>query len=188
MNAQQLLAKLKAYPLALSLFGVAILLAGWAYYRSTGALVDATATLDQATQDNNLYNKNVTAGERIDEQLAELTVDGKKFKDALFDPTSVVLNQQYFYDVGTKANVQIGDPVEGTIDRDKDPTRPSVTTFSLTVSGHWENMVNFIYDLQTGPRMLRFAQVRLVKSASAHSVGGDASRLDMSLVVEMLGQ
>ncbi len=31
MNLKQILAKLKAYPLALSLFGAAILLAGWAY-------------------------------------------------------------------------------------------------------------------------------------------------------------
>ena len=142
MNIQQILAKLKAYPLALSLFGAAILLAGWAYYRSTGALQDATAALDQATQDSDRFNNNVTAGEKIDEQLAELTADAKKFKDALINPTTTVLNEQYFYDIGAQASVEIVDPQQGLIDRDKDPTRPSVTTFELTATGHWDNLAS----------------------------------------------
>jgi len=187
MTPQQLLAKIKAYPLALSLFGAAILLAGWAYYRSTGALADATAALDQATQDSDRFNNNATAGEKIDDHLAELTADAKKFKDALINPTTTVLNEQYFYDIGAQANVEIVDPQQGAIDRDKDPSRPSVTTFQLTATGHWDNLVTFLYDLQTGPHLLRFTRVRLVKTPQSHSTG-DVNRLDLILVVEMLGQ
>jgi hypothetical protein len=188
MNSKQILAKLKAYPLALSLLGVAILLAGWAYYRSTGALQDASAALDQATQDSDRYNNNVAAGEKIDEQLAELTADGKKLQDALINTTSVILNQQYFYDIGAQAGVEIVDPSQGNTDRDKDPTRPSVTSFELTAKGHWDNLASFIYDLQTGPHLLRFIRVRLVKTPQSHSADEDANRLDLILDLEMLGQ
>ncbi len=191
MNLQQILAKLKAYPLALSLFGVAILLAGWAYYRDTGALQDASAALDQATQDNDRYNQNVAAGEKIDDHLAELAADVKKYNDALINTTAVVFNQQYFYDIGAPAGVTIVNPTQGATEPNKDPSRPSVTTFNLTAIGHWDSIASFVYGLQTGPHLMRFSRFRLVKSQqsrSATNTTGDTNLLELTLIVEVLGQ
>jgi hypothetical protein len=190
MNAQQLLAKLKAYPLALSLFGVAILLAGWAYYRDSGALTDAQAASKDASDKAILYNNNVTAGEKIDEHLAELTDDAKKFKDALINPSSVVLNEQYFLDIAKQAGVQIVNPTEGATDRGKDTSEPSVVTFTMGASGHWENIAAFLYGLQTGPHLLRVNMLHLIKSQQMRSntAGVDSNRLEITLIVEVLGQ
>jgi hypothetical protein len=188
MNTQQILAKLKAYPLALSLFGVAILLAGWAYYRSTGAWVDATAALDQATQDSERFNQNVAAAEKIDEQITELTGDEKKFKDALINTSTTVLNEQYFYDIGKPSGVTIGDPTQGATEPHKDPSAPTVTSFQLTASGHWDDIASFLYGLQTGPHLLRVNRFSLVKTPQSHSAVGDTNRLDLTLVVDVLGQ
>jgi hypothetical protein len=188
MTPQQFLAKIKAYPLALSLLGAAILLAGWAYYRSSGALVDATAALDQAMQDNDRYNTNAAAGEKIDDHLAELASDGKKLKDALINTTTTVLNEQYFYDVGKPAGVTIGDPTQGATEPHKDTTVPSVTAFQLTANGHWNNIASFLYGLQTGPHLLRVSHFRLSKTPQSRSDTGDNNRLDLTLSVEVLGQ
>jgi hypothetical protein len=190
MNFKQILAKLKAYPLALSLFGVAVLLAGWAYYRDTGALQDVSAALDQATQDNDRYNSNVAAGEKIDDHLAELAADGKQFNDALINTTAVVFNQQYFYDIGAQAGVTLVNPTQGATEPNKDPTRPSVTTFTLNATGHWNNIVSFVYGLQSGPHLMRFSRFHLVKSQQSRSAtnASDTNELDLTLVVEVLGK
>lgn len=193
MNLQQILAKLKAYPLALSLLGAAILLAGWAYYRDSGALQDASTALDQATQDNERYNSNVKAGEEIDDQAAELAADAKKYNDALINTASVVLNQQYFYDIGAPTGVTIFNPTQGATEPNKDPSRPSVTTFALTADGHWDGLTSFVYGLQTGPRLLRFSRFQLIKTTKTPrggvvSTAGDFNQLELTLVVEVLGQ
>ena len=189
MNLQQLITKLKAYPLALSLFGVAILLAGWAYWRSSGTLQDDYDQLDQVKKDSELYNKNVTSGEKIDEHLGELTADGNKFKAALINYGDVVLNQQYFRDIAEKAGVQVVDPTQGTMaERGKDPAEPSLITFNLSASGRWSNMVAFIYGLQTGDRLLRFNLFRLEKTKVQLGTTGDSDLLVVTLNVEVLGQ
>jgi hypothetical protein len=190
MNAQQLLAKLKAYPLALSLFGVAILLAGWAYYRDSGALTDAEAASKDASDKYQLYQNNVTAGDKIDEQVSELTDDAKKFKDALINPSSVVLNEQYFFDIAKQAGVQIVNPTEGATDRGKDPAEPSVVTFTMAATGQWNNIAAFLYGLQTGSHLLRVNMLHMLKSPQMRSstAGDESNRLDITLTVEVLGQ
>jgi len=187
MNLKQILAKLKAYPLALSLLGVAILLAGWAYWRSSGALVDAEAQLEDVQASHDLSNKNVAAGEKIDEQVTELTADAAKFKATLINPTDVVLNQQYFYDIAEKAGVAVVDPTQGlTAERSKDPVEPSLTTFTLAATGKWSDMVAFLDGLQAGPRLLRFNLFHLEKSKQLVGTVGDL--LVLNLTVEVLGQ
>ncbi len=189
MNLQQLIAKLKVYPLALSLVGVAILLAGWAYWRSSGALQDAYDQLDQVTKDSELYNKNVSAGEKIDDHVGELNTDASKFKTALINYADVVLNQQYFRDVAEKAGVQILDPTQGTMaERGKDPAEPALISFTLSASGRWDAIVTFLDGLQTGPRMLRINQFHLEKTKVMAGSTGPADLLNLTLNVEVFGQ
>jgi len=165
MNAKQILAKIKMYPLAISLIGAAILLAGWAYWRSTGALVEAHDQFDVVTQQNDSIDKNTKASELIEEQLAELNADAVKFAAGLVNPVEDITNQQYFYNLELDAGVeQITDPVHTVTERTKDPTEPSFATFSLSVSGHWDNIVSFLYGLQTGPHPMRIGMFQLAKA------------------------
>ncbi|HVU38405.1 MAG TPA: hypothetical protein VHC95_08730 [Opitutales bacterium] len=187
MNSKQLLAKLKAYPLAVGLFLAAAVLGGWTYWRSTGALADMQAQLDEVTQQNELISKNSAAGELLNEQLAELTSDADKFSASLINPVEDIPNQQYFYDLEHTAGVeQIADPIHTLTTRGKDPSEPAVATYTLAVAGHWDNLVSFLYSLQTGPHPLRITLFQLTKSQQIR--GTDAERLELNLAVEMLGK
>jgi len=191
MNLKQILAKLKAYPLALSLFGAAILLAGWAYWRSSGAMDDADQLLEQVTQDNELYNKNVGAGDKITEHLAELTADDAKFKAALINLGDVIPNQQYFRDAAKDAGVAVSDLAPGpTPEHSKDPAEPLLINFTLSATGRWNEIVSFVYALQTGPHLLRINLFRLEKSKLIAGLGSGmvADQLVLTLNVEVLGQ
>lgn len=189
MTSKQLVAKAKLFPLAISLIVVAIALAGWTYWRTTGALVDAQEAFDKATQQNDLISKNSAASELLAEQLAELTADATKLDAGLINPIEDISNQQYFYDLEQAAGVeQISDPVHTETSRTKEPGNPSVASFSLSVAGHWDNILAFLHALQTGPHPLRVNLMQITKSAQLRSQGGDTSRLNLNLAVELLGK
>jgi Tfp pilus assembly protein PilO len=187
MNAQQILAKLKAYPLALALLGAAIILAGWAYYRS-GSLDDLHDQLDTATAQNDQTSNNVKDGINLKEQLDQLTTQVAQFKPGLIVPSAVIPNQQYFYDFEQSTGVQLLDIADAGTVPGKDAGELSVTTFKLSASGSWNNILTFINALQTGPHYLRFNQFRIEKSDQARSSAGVAQALKLSVTVEVLGQ
>jgi len=188
MKPKDILAKIKAYPLALSLIGVAILLAGITYWRSTSTLEDARSEVDTVTQESDRLSKNTAASELLDEQLAEVNADATKFATGLINPVEDISNQQYFYDLEHAAGVeQVTDPAHTTTDRSKDTAEPSVAAFSLSVSGHWDNILSFLYALQSGPHPLRISIFQLVKSPQTRNTS-DTDRLVLTLTVEMLGK
>jgi len=187
MNAKQIWSKIKVYPLALTLFGLAILLAGWAYYRG-GDLDDAESQRDTITSDNDQVSKNVADSINLDTQLVSLTADVAKLKAGLINPTDVIPNQQYFYDLEQSTGVQILDPTEEGTVRSKDPAEPSITTFQLSATGQWENIISFLYALRTGPHFMRFGVVKIDKVATLGGGVSDSQRLTLTLNVEMLGQ
>ncbi len=187
MNAQQILAKIKAYPLALALLGTAIVLAGWAYYRS-GSLDDLHGELDTATAQNDEISNNVKEGINLKEQLDQLTAAVARFKPGLITPSAIIPNQQYFYDFEQSTGVQILDiAVAGSVPG-KDPAEPSVTTFKLGAAGSWDSILAFLNALQTGPHYLRFSQFRIEKSEQARTTVGVVQPLKVSLTIEVLGQ
>ncbi len=190
MKPKEVLAKILAYPLALSLLGAAIVLAGWAYWRSSGTLVDAHTELDTVTQQSDRISKNNASSELLDEQLAELNTDATKLTNGLINPVEDIANQQYFYDLEHTAGLeQLADPLHTTTDHSKDPAEPSIATFTLSVAGHWENILSFLYALQSGPHPLRITLIQMAKSPQIHSAtGGDVGRLNITLTVEMLGK
>jgi len=188
MKPKEALTKILAYPLALSLLGAAIVLAGWAYWRSTGPLVDAHTLLDTVTQQSDIVSKNTAASELLDEQLVELNADAAKLAAGLINPVEDISNQQYFYDLEHAAGVeQVSDPFHLTTERSKDPAEPSVATFTLSVSGHWDSIVSFLYALQSGPHPLRISICKVTKSAQIRNTG-DTERLILSLTIDMLGK
>jgi len=189
MKPKEILAKILAYPLALSLVGAAIVLAGWAYWRSSGTLEDAHTELDTVTQQSDCISKNNASSELLDEQLAELNADATKLTTGLINPVEDIANQQFFYDLERTTGVeQISDPLHTTTEHSKDPAEPSIATFTISVAGHWENILSFIYALQSGPHPLRISLMQLAKSPQLRSAAGEVGRLNLTLTVEMLGK
>lgn len=187
MNSQQLLAKIKAYPLALSLFGAAIVLAGWAYYRS-GSLDDLRGEYDTVTVNNDQIASNVKDGINFKEQVDQLTAALTQFKPGLIKPSAVIPNQQYFYDYEQTTGVQVLDPIEGQTTVSKDPAEPSVTTFKLSASGSWENVITFLNALQTGPHFMRIYQYSFERFPQERNAAPSSQPIRVSLTLEVLGQ
>jgi Tfp pilus assembly protein PilO len=184
MNAQQLIAKFKTYPLASILTLAAIVLAGWAYYRS-GTLDDLRGDFDTVVAQNDQTSKNVTEGNNFKEQLDQLTAAVARYKPGLINPSANIPNQQYFYDF-ENTGVQIVDLGEVSSVAGKDD--PSVTTFKLTASGTWDNIITFVNALQSGPHYLRFSQFDIVKAPQSRSTAGVVQPVSVSLLLEVLGQ
>jgi len=191
MNAKQILAKIKAYPLALALVGVAIVLSGWAYYRS-GSLDDLRGQLDTVMADNDQTSKNVQEGINLKEELDQLTAALAAFKPALIKPSAIIPNQQFFYDYEQTTGVQIQDPIEGLTVVSKDPAEPSVTSFKMSATGNWENIATLLNALQAGPPYMRFYQFSLERGQQARTLPGvtatNSELVHLSLTLEVLGQ
>ncbi len=184
MNPQQIIAKIKSYPLACGLVLAAILLAGWAYYRS-GSLEDLRGELDTVLAQNDQSNKNVTEGNNFKEQLDQLTAAVARYKPGLINPSANIPNQQYFYDF-ENSGVLIVDLGEVSSVAGKD--EPSITTFKLNASGTWDNMISFVNALQSGSHYLRFSQFDIAKAPQSRSTAGVAQPVSVSLLLEVLGQ
>jgi Tfp pilus assembly protein PilO len=186
VKTQQLLPKLKAYPLAISLALVALLAAGWTEYRQ-GDMDQADSDYKDASDQNEIVTNNLVAGRTLDAHLNQLGEDKKTIDAALIDPTQSVANQQYFFGFES-TGVSILDPTEGNPIVSKDAAEPSITPFTLSATGQWDNMVDFIYGLETGPRLLRFNTFRLEKSQQTLNVGSEPDRMVLTLSVEILGK
>ncbi len=190
MNAKQLWAKLKAFPLAVSLFLAAALLSGWTYWRSTGALDDATQQHDDLDAQNSVVAKNLTEGEQIEDQFTELSANADKFAANLIDPAPLAdtLNQSYFWNLERDTGVdQLVDPDHVKTIKDKDPAIPSVTTFTLAVAGTWANIIKFTNALEGGPHPLRITEYQLARASQLRNAS-DNERVNLTLTVEMLGK
>jgi hypothetical protein len=187
MNTQQIMAKLKAYPLALGLLLVAIALAGWAYYRS-GTLDDLYGDLDTVTAENDQTSKNVTDSINLKEQLDQLNAGLVQFTPGLINTTAIIPNQQYFYDLEQSTGVKIYDPGQGLTIHSKDPAEPSITNFKLTAAGSWDNFITFLNALQTGPHFIRFDQIVITKSEQTRSVDSNGQAVSATISLEVLGQ
>jgi len=187
MNASQILTKIKAYPLALGLFGAALVLSGWAYYRS-GTLDDLHGEFDTVSAENDQIQANVKEGINLKEQLDQLNAAVAQFKPGLINPSAVIPNTQYFYDFEQSTGVQIIDPGQvGTV-ASKDPAEPSVTSFKLTAVGPWDKIITFLNALQTGPHYLRINQINFDRGMASHSGATVVQTVRVYLMIEVLGQ
>jgi Tfp pilus assembly protein PilO len=180
------LAKLKAYPLAISLLLAAMLAAGWTAYRQ-GDMDQADSDYKTASDQNDVVTNNLVAGRSLDAHLNELGEDKKIIDAALINPAESVANQQYFFSFES-TGVSIIDPIQGMPILSKDSAEPSVTPFTLSAIGQWDNMVSFVYGLQTGSHLLRFNSFRLEKSQQTLSIGSAPDRLVLTLSLEVLGK
>jgi hypothetical protein len=185
MNPQVILAKIKAYPLAVSLAVAAIIMAGLAYYQD-GNLDDDLAAGKDLDQQSTVMSDNLVFGRDLDTNLKQLKDAQKNLTDALIDPDNVIENQQYFYGFEHIDGLQIIDPTQLHTDREKDATM-SVTTFTLQATGSWSNITTFLYELQTGLHLVRISKFDLEK---LDRPGPDAApeQLDASLEVQVLGK
>ncbi|MGA2051735.1 MAG: hypothetical protein ABSH19_00345 [Opitutales bacterium] len=184
MNPQVILAKIKAYPLAVGLAVAAIIMAGLAYYQE-GTLDDDLDASKDLDQQSTTMADNLVFGRDLDASLKQLEAADQTLQAALIEPENIIENQQYFYGFEHIDGLHIIDPTQEHTDRDKDATM-SVTTFSLQASGTWESITSFLYELQTGPHLVRVSKFSLEKFTHP---GFDAppEQLIATMEVQVLG-
>jgi hypothetical protein len=185
MNVQVILAKIKAYPVAVSLVVAAIIMALVAYFRQD-SLSDAQDQSKSLDDQSKTMTNNIVFGGNLKTNLAQLREAQKSLTVALIDPDSIIENQQYFYGFERIDGLHIVDPMQSHTDRDKDATM-SVTTFTLEATGNWAAMTAFLYSLQTGPHLVRVSHLVLEKYNQS---GRDAlpEQLSATLEVQVLGK
>jgi hypothetical protein len=184
MKPQQILAVLKTFPLALGLVGAAVLMAAWTYFRQDTLDADRLNAQDLAQQVETMSD-NLTYGKDLAESLTALQIEVKGLEAGLIDPDHVIENQEYFYSFEESSGVHILDPTQAGTVRGKDPKGMSTTTFTLSATGSWSQIVSFLYQLETGPRLLRVSKFQLGKSGESSS--DSVNQLEADLQVEVLG-
>ena len=111
MNAQVILAKIKAYPVAVSLVVAAIIMALVAYFRQD-SLADAQDQSKSLDDESKTMTNNIVFGGNLKANLAQLREAQKDLTVALIDPNNIIENQQYFYGFERIDGLHIIDPTQ----------------------------------------------------------------------------
>ncbi len=187
MKKEQIMVQLKTYPLAVGLVVLAILMGGLGYYLQT-ALDEAHDTSKDLEDKADTVARNIAAGHDLEANRAQLQADLKTLDAALLDPTEVIENQQYFWNLEATSGIKVSAPNQGlTTALGKNKDDMSTTPFTIGASGSWETVTKYLYQLETGTHLVRVHQFRLSKDEQQGKLG-QPNQLAVAMDLEVLGK
>lgn len=170
MNAQQLLDKLKQYPLAVVCVVVIFVALAVGFLRGDKLPV-AQAEYDTVLQESEVMNSNRENAVDLEENLEQLTEMVAKIEDRLIDPDARTDNYRYFLGMAERAQVSLDDPSSGNMVNSAEAGLKefAVLDFSLSATGSYDKVLRFLYELRTGHHVTRINSVSL---SPARNAGG----------------
>lgn len=106
------------------------------------------------------------------------------------NPANKARNFQFFYNLESRNNVRIlsldqEDPVDNPPDWLPELDIYQGITFELSVSGRWENLIGFLYELENSRRFVRVDEYTLRVPSG---VTADPRTLEVVIRLDVLGQ
>ena len=173
----------KRQPLLAVCIALCLALGGSLYLRS-GLLDETQALLDEQSKLQRKLAANVKNGTKLDEQTASLKKVNELIRSNALKEGDLAANQQLFLRLETETNVKLVDlrplpippPAKGA------PAKGYVPmAFSLSVSGPYRNIMEFLKRLESGLTLAKVTQ-----ASAAFSSSPDAEQT-LALTVEVLG-
>src|SRR4051812_2615214 len=181
MNAffQQFLASARRNPVMV--FSIAMLLvAAVAYYFVERRQAELTARHDRVRAEGDAVLLALTGHSRIQSQLAVVQEALDRINRNLVVENDLAGNLDYFYQIEKSTRVHLSDlnqlssqPVEGD-------SPYKTVPFSLRMSGQYYQLISFLHELETGPRLVK------VKGYNFSRRDPAADLLSLDLNVEVL--
>ncbi|MGF1484718.1 MAG: hypothetical protein ACFBZ8_10190 [Opitutales bacterium] len=196
MNTQDLVKKLKTYPLAVVGALLTVVVGGFGFVRSD-VLPELRLRCDDLRHELSGYEANIRAGDSLQDDLLNAKGVVTKIERRLIDPEETIANLQYFLAFETSTGVDLSDPrlsgitggnYAAAATKGKKGKKPKATPFSevsynLDASGSYEDLLGLVHALQASRFFMRVDAINLRPSQSLE--GGN---MDMGLTLSILGQ
>jgi len=176
MNSEQLLAKLKQYPLAVGCVLVIIVMLVLSFLR--GDRISALqAEADQLQAQDEVIDANAKNAHELPKNLETLQEIAENIDSRVIDPEANTDNYRYFLGMAEAANVQLVDPSTGKVSQPKDMKVYPLVNIPLQVTGEFKNVLKFVYLLRTGNYIIRIDRMLLTPREG----GGNVYRVSLNL-------
>ena len=182
MNAvlQQFIALARRYPLvifSLALFSV-LSVANYFLWQRQQVL---TARHEEVRRNGEAMLLALNGYSRINTQLATVQEALGLIERNLIVEGDLAENLGYFYQMETRSNVRLGQLNQFSSQPSAEGNPFKSVPFSFRVTGTYPQMINFLRELETGPRLLR------IKTYSFNRSDPKSNALALDLTVELLG-
>lgn len=184
MNAELILERIKAYPIAVAGLVLTLILGVVLYLRS-GNLPELQAQYDTAEKQVEAIKRNSINAVNLKADLEELEVITEEIESRLMRAGDKSENLQYFYELEESSEVSMQNPVlAGYQDvGKKSPLRTKVfaqLNYRLSFQGTFPAVLGFMYQMRTGKHFMVLDSVRI---SPVSSVSGEIVQADVSLGV-----
>lgn len=162
MTAAQLLARLRAYPLATALFALVIVLAVFWYIRG-GPAAEVQSEHQRLQLEWDRITANLNRAEGLGADLEALRAAVEEIGEHLIDPDEKAINYQYFYGLEQATGVRIllleqSDQLPAV----PGDARYQPVEFRLSATGDFRSLADFIYRIERGAQFARLDSFRLL--------------------------
>lgn len=156
MNVAVIVAKLKQYPIAVISVGIAMVFAILIFFRG-GLVTERETTLVELESRFQLIQRNVINSNHLAANVDEIKAMVADVESRLIKPSNTVANTRYFLSLENQAGVKINDPSMGEIRTPNPRGLPNLThvSYTLTVNGDFNSVVDLLYLLHTGEHFSR---------------------------------
>ncbi|GHB94260.1 hypothetical protein [Cerasicoccus arenae] len=165
MNTQQLIAKLKQYPLAVGCTLVLVVMLVLGFLRSD-RLPELNTQYDALQQEAEKINSNSQNAVDLAANLEKLNALVSNIESRLIDTDANTDNYRYFLGMAERAGVNLVDPSTGTRKGDPNMKVYPIVEFNLSISGSFENVLKFLYELRTGRHIMRVESLSIIPKDS----------------------
>jgi len=190
MSVEEIMAKLKRYPVAVGCTVLAVVLIVALYLRGSRVSI-LEEEMKQIDQEWKAIGDNKSRAVDLKTHLEKLNVISEKIDERLMSANSKAINYQYFYKLEKSSGVRIGDLNQlNTIGQraqtgavELELFQPIV--FKVTAEGKFKQVLTFLYGIQHGKYFT------IIKDFSCNGIIGEDDEvqdlLNLSLTVQVLG-
>lgn len=154
MNSEQLIAKLKQYPLAVISVLITLVLLVLIYLRA-----DRLPALEQEyterQAEDELIKSNATNAVDLAANLETLQANADSIQARLIDPDAKTDNYRYFLSMAELTKVSLVDPQMSPAKTDPKFKVYRTVDFPLSVTGNFADVLQFLYQIRAGDYILR---------------------------------
>lgn len=193
MNTEQLLAKLKQYPVAV-IGAAATLVFGIAIYFTMGAPAELRKQDSALETQWSVMDANRTRAVNLDAELAKAKEAVDSIKGKLLSIQNKTANYQYFYDLEVASGATIVNVFQEDSPRASDPAKPSPTLYGVMVvrlelQGSLEQVAAFFDRLYAGERLLRVENYTISSGVGGRGQAVSAGELvRITSTIELLAE
>jgi len=190
MDADQIVASLKANPISVACGAMALALAVGIFFRSD-RVPGNEELLDQKASLGDRLDANLKNGVQLADQLAAITAARQQIEARLIHPDELAQNLQFFYKLEAETGTKLIDSRQVQLAAGKAGPKGSRTLytsvgFAVVVRGEYVRLLDFLRRLESGQRFCRVTTATISISGSSDKDRGNELTLNLNL--ELLGQ